>query len=680
MSFIYPLFLIAGVALAIPVIIHLFNLRRYKTVYFPHTRFLKNIQLRSQKSSQLRYKWLLALRLLFLTFLILAFAQPFFINKDQQTTGKQLQAIYIDNSGSMSLKKGQQRVLDIAKHTARRQIKAATPGTKFVLLTNDKPVSYRPMPADKALLALANIELSARPKTAEQVLSSLKNIMQSEAVTDADLYYYSDFQQSAVSSVPDEALTEHVRFMAVPLVGDEVPNVYIDTAYLTSPVLEAGVGNQLVVRTKVYGDQPKEAPILNLSVNGQVKSAATLSFEEGVERNDTLSFRVNDAAWQQVLLTLNDASVRFDDTFRLTARSAPNLSVLVLNEGNLSPYIQAAFRAYNGFRLNNANINTPPEDWSEYSLVILNNCTRISSSLGKRLEQAQQRGQTICIFPGKTSNTNALNEGLKELGDISFSALDTGTEAAVSIQRGSDLVSNLFESVPDNIQLPTANWHYNINAGLPANQQSVLSFRNGDPLFAHYSPNLGDLYILSTGIEPQAGNFASSYFFAPFLYQMAIQANGGNAYALTLGSNQPAYLPLQQANERNMIRIIDGNRDAIPSQRTQGIGLNVYVDDVVTSAGYYPLVADNTDTTTIAVNLDRAESDLSMADMSNLKSRWQIVDMQILDADDITSASNTTGWDGFPLWKVCVILALIMLAAETWVLANSLRKPTAATQ
>lgn len=680
MSFIYPLFLIAGVALAIPVIIHLFNLRRYKTVYFPHTRFLKNIQLRSQKSSQLRYKWLLALRLLFLTFLILAFAQPFFINKDQQTTGKRLQAIYIDNSGSMSLKKGQQRVLDIAKHTARRQVKAATPGTKFVLLTNDKPVSYRPMPADKALLALANIELSARPKTAEQVLSSLKNIMQSEAVADADLYYYSDFQQSAVSSVPDEALTEHVRFMAVPLVGDEVPNVYIDTAYLTSPVLEAGVGNQLVVRTKVYGDQPKEAPVLNLSVNGQVKSAATLSFEEGAECSDTLSFRVNDAAWQEVLLTLNDASVRFDDTFRLTARSAPNLSVLVLNEGNLSPYIQAAFRAYNGFRLNNANINTPPEDWSEYSLVILNNCTRISSSLGKRLAQAQQRGQTICIFPGKTSNTNALNEGLKELGDISFSALDTGTETAVSIQRGSDLVSNLFESVPDNIQLPTANWHYNINAGLPANQQAVLSFRSGDPLFAHYSPNLGDLYILSTGIEPQAGNFASSYFFAPFLYQMAIQANGGNAYALTLGSNHPAYLPLQQANERNMIRIIDGNSDAIPSQRTQGIGLNVYVDDVVTSAGYYPLVADNTDTTTIAVNLDRAESDLSMADMSNLKSRWQNVDMQILDADDITSASNTTGWDGFPLWKVCVILALIMLAAETWVLANSLRKPTAATQ
>ena len=680
MSFIYPLFLIAGVALAIPVIIHLFNLRRYKTVYFPHTRFLKNIQLRSQKSSQLRYKWLLALRLLFLTFLILAFAQPFFINKDQQTTGKRLQAIYIDNSGSMSLKKGQQRVLDIAKHTARRQVKAATPGTKFVLLTNDKPVSYRPMPADKVLLALANIELSARPKTAEQVLSSLKNIMQSEAVADADLYYYSDFQQSAVSSVPDEALTEHVRFMAVPLVGDEVPNVYIDTAYLTSPVLEAGVGNQLVVRTKVYGDQPKEAPVLNLSVNGQVKSAATLSFEEGTERSDTLSFRVNDAAWQEVLLTLNDASVRFDDTFRLTARSAPNLSVLVLNEGNLSPYIQAAFRAYNGFRLNNANINTPPEDWSEYSLVILNNCTRISSSLGKRLAQAQQRGQTICIFPGKTSNTNALNEGIKELGDISFSALDTGTEAAVSIQRGSDLISNLFERVPDNIQLPTANWHYNINAGLPANQQSVLSFRNGDPLFAHYSPNLGDLYILSTGIEPQAGNFASSYFFAPFLYQMAIQTNGGNAYALTLGSNQPAYLSLQQANERNMIRIIDGNRDAIPSQRTQGIGLNVYVDDVVTSAGYYPLVADNTDTTTIAVNLDRAESDLSMADMSNLKSRWQNVDMQIIDADDITSASNTTGWDGFPLWKVCVILALIMLAAETWVLANSLRKPTAATQ
>ncbi|HYD23068.1 MAG TPA: BatA domain-containing protein, partial [Flavipsychrobacter sp.] len=157
MSFLYPLFLVAGLALAIPVLIHLFNLRRYKTVYFPHTRFLKNIQLRSQKQSQVRYKWLLALRLLFLAALILAFAQPFFFGTDKRDT-KRIQAIYIDNSGSMSLKKDARRLVDMAKEAARRQIRNAAPGTKFVLLTNDGPVSYRPMPADKVLVGLGAID------------------------------------------------------------------------------------------------------------------------------------------------------------------------------------------------------------------------------------------------------------------------------------------------------------------------------------------------------------------------------------------------------------------------------------------------------------------------------------------------------------------------------------------
>src|ERR1700745_808044 len=65
-GFLYPAFLIAGLTLAVPLLIHLFNLRRYKTVFFPHTRFLRNIQLRSRRSSEVRYKWLLGLRLVFL--------------------------------------------------------------------------------------------------------------------------------------------------------------------------------------------------------------------------------------------------------------------------------------------------------------------------------------------------------------------------------------------------------------------------------------------------------------------------------------------------------------------------------------------------------------------------------------------------------------------------------------
>ena len=204
MSFLYPLFLLAGLSLAIPVLIHLFNLRKYKTVLFPHTRFLKNIQLNSRRQSEVKYKWLLAARIFFLIFAILAFAQPFFNDRSQKITGNKIQVIYLDNSYSMSAKKGARSMLDIARDAARRQVQKARPGSRFILLTNDRPVSYRPEPADKIYAEINATAPSAATKSVNQVFTSVQNILsqrdqsQAEGSGGADLFYYSDFQPECI--------------------------------------------------------------------------------------------------------------------------------------------------------------------------------------------------------------------------------------------------------------------------------------------------------------------------------------------------------------------------------------------------------------------------------------------------------------------------------------------------
>ncbi|MCD6062481.1 MAG: hypothetical protein K0R82_392, partial [Flavipsychrobacter sp.] len=524
MSFLYPLFLLAGLTLAIPIVIHLFNLRRYKTVLFPHTRFLKNIQLRSQKQSQVRYKLLLALRMLFLAALILAFAQPFMSSGSKKESGNRLQAIYIDNSGSMSLKKSARSLLDIAKDAARKQVREATPGTRFVLLTNDRPASYQPLPADKILTELNAVDISANSRSSEQVFATVQNLLQTESADGADLYYYSDFQRNAFAAPRDKALANNISFYGIPVQAGSARNVYIDTAYLASPVLLTGQSNQLIVHSKAIGDLPDESPVLQLNINGQVKSASQLNFNDKKESVDTLSFQVNDTRWQQMILSINDVAVRFDDIFRITARSAPNLSVLTLNEGASNPYIQAAFRSYKGFRLNQLDVSQAPADLKEYNLVILNNVTRIDEGLGKILSNSLNQGQTICIFPGRSNNLENFNAGFKTIGEISFTGVDTASQTAANLQQGSPLVRDLFERIPENVQLPVANWHYIISAGLSANQQSILSFRNGDPFLARYTPSKGQLYICATSADLQSGNFPGSYFFVPFLYQMAMQS------------------------------------------------------------------------------------------------------------------------------------------------------------
>ncbi len=646
---------------------------------FPHTRFLKNIQLRSQKQSQVRYKLLLALRMLFLAALILAFAQPFISSGSKTEGGNRLQVIYVDNSGSMSLKKSARSLLDIAKDAVRKQVRQAAPGTRFVLITNDRPSAYSPLPADKVLAELNSVDISASTRSSEQVLATVQNLLQTESAHGADLYYYSDFQRNAFSAPRDKSLASNIKFFGIPVQADAARNIYIDTAYLVSPVLQTGMSNQLIVHSKAIGDVPDESPVLQLSINGQVKSASQLSFNDKKESVDTLSFQVNDTRWQQMTLSINDAAVRFDDIFRITARSAPNLSVLTLNEGAPNPYIQAAFRSYQGFRLNQLDVSQAPADLKEYNLVILNNVTRIDEGLGKILANALSQGQTICIFPGR-SNSVAGFDGLKILGEISFTGIDTASQAAATLQQGSPLVRDLFERIPDNVQLPVANWHYIISAGLSANQQAILSFRNGDPFLARYTPSKGQLYISATAADLQSGNFPGSYFFVPFLYQMTMQSRGGDVYAITSGRQQAAFLPLADASERNMVHLYGEDLDAIPPQRTSGSGVEIYVDQVVQQPGFYTLAAQGSDTVMVALNEDRKESQLDFWTMRALKNEWKGEGVTWLEPSEIGAAGDGAALGSFPLWKVCAILALLMLLAETVVLAGGLRKQNVATQ
>jgi hypothetical protein len=665
-SFLYPLFLLAGLSIGIPVLIHLFNLRRYKTVYFPHTRFLKNIQLRSQKQSQVRYKWLLAMRILFLLSLVLAFAQPFFQNSKKDADINGLQVLYIDNSASMSIKKGARTLLEIAKENAGKQLRQAAPGNKFLLLTNDRPVSYQPLSAEMSIAALSHIDFSSSSKNASQLLNTVQGIMQAEAFPHADLYYYSDFQKNTFPGAPDNKELAGIDFHGMPIRSDVMANVFIDTVLLTSPVLQPGADNQVVVISKFTGNAPKETPVLQLMINGQVKSAASLHFNERYESTDTLSFQVNDAGWQQISLVINDA-VRFDDTFRIAAKSNSNMAVLVLNENQTNPFLQAAFRAYQGLKMDNRQLHETV-DWKQYNLIILNGITQLNESLAKQLAGALQQGQSVAVFPGKTTNFSAINTELSKVVPLQLTGIDTASQLTTNLQQGSDLVKDIFDRIPDNVQLPQVNWHYRVHAGLSANQQAVISFRNGDPLLAQYSPSRGKLYLLTTAADIQAGNFPTSYFFAPFLYQMTTQSQTGNVFAAAAGTEHPIFISLPHTGERNMVHAYNnGDLDVIPPQRVNGAGLDIFAGKVLTQAGFYQLVAPGNDTIHIALNEDRKESQLELWDLAKLRDEWKGKGISWSQTNETVSDGSDKG-SSFPLWKLCVAFALLLLAVETYLL------------
>ena len=676
MGFLFPLFLLAGLSLAIPVLIHLFNLRRYKRVNFPDTRFLRNIQLSTKRQSKIRNWRLLAMRLLFLAALILAFAQPYF-GKNGADAQATVSAIYIDNSYSMTIGDGQESLLQQAKNKARQLIAASDDRARFLLLSNDKLSATRPMLRSEALEAIQSLKPVARTVNLKQVMNGIMAAQANERKEQWNIYIFSDLQLNAFTDAADKVRPPaNATVYCYPLKAEKASNLYIDTAYFLSPNLDTRQPNPLVIGIRQSGAGNKRTSNLKVSVGSQVRAVSTIDMQDKVSLTDTLSLQLSAAGWQDISLSLQDHPLSFDDTFRIAARTAPDLSVLVVGDNTINPYLQAAFRTYQGFKVqleNSSAVNKA--QWSQYSLIILQQLNMITPGVQEAVKEALQRGQNILVFPGSITNTEGFNQALKAWGDISLGKEDTSRQQVVSIQQAHPLLQDVFEKMPDNIQLPVAVKRYPVEASVAANQQSLMSFRDGKPFLAQYSLMQGKLYLCASGLDDRSSNFALSYFFVPILYKMAVQSGGGNMYALSIGSNKPLWLPVAGSDDRKVWHLSRAGFDAIPSQRPSGIGVELYLNNAVKEAGFYQLYSEaSKDSVLVGLNADRKESVLEYADQKKVESLLQPATITWLNEQSVKQHGWNTAHAPFPVWKVCVIIALLCLAGETLLL---LRKPRA---
>lgn len=680
MSFLYPLFLIAGIAAAIPILIHLYHLRRYKTVYFSSTKFLQSIRLLSKKQSRIQHRLLLTARILFLLFLVLAFAKPYFRDAAAADTAERVQVVFIDNAISTALKMGAGDVLETMKASAKKHLLGLPAGTSVVLLSHDRLDRADPEPVEKALTELEKIYFSPVTQPAEAIFTRVQELLQEEPGEGADLYYYSDFRKGALPEQQEAALLNHIRFHAMPVRSGTASNIFIDTAFLAEPVLRLEAENLLVVRSRIAGAAPENPPALQLSINGQVKNIAAPTFGENGVSLDTLSFFVTNTGWQQILLTIHDTSIPFDDTFRIAARTSPELSVLVLNQGPPNPFLQAALKSFPGFRMMQYPIENAPASWENYNLLIFQNVTALDPSLTDRISAALNAGQSICIFPGKDYRYTHIDQWLNGIAGIRVTGIDSAAKSVTTLYQGNPLLRDIFADIPENIQLPAVSWYYQTTSSLDANRQTVFSFQNGDPLLAQYSVSSGTVYFYASAIDASSGNFQSSYFFVPFLYRMASHSKGSDIYAATAGSAAPFYIPSGDADIRNPIRLYAPGTELIPRQHRTGAGISVQAANSIYTPGYYILTPGNTDTTLIALNQEVTASSLDFPEIAFWKKHWQGPGISWEDPEKDPAFPAAPGTSGrFPLWKVCLILALLMLVAETIILLTGHRKKTAVT-
>jgi hypothetical protein len=666
MHFIYPAFLFALLTLAIPVIVHLFNFRRYQKVYFSNVQFLKEVKEQQSSRRNLRERLILISRLLALTFLVLAFARPFIpsqntINPRQQRAV----SIFIDNSYSMQTLNSEGSLLDEAKRRAKEIAAAYSLNDRFQLLTHDFEGKHqRLLTRQEFTDAVDAVKISSQSRTLQQVVWRQQSLLQAQPGYTQSAYLISDFQKTATGSAQLKVDTG-LKINLVQLKANALPNVTIDSAWLINATHRPNETEKLVVKLHNYAGEDANGIPLKLLINGTQKALGSFNIKARSVKQDTLTFSGLEQGWQQAEIQLQDNPVIFDNQFYLSFNVKAQLPVLLVNGAQPNMYLQAAFKADTFFSLvsttdgsvNYASLNT-------YPLVILSDIKSISAGLSQQLKAYVSRGGTLAVFPADGADLTSYRGLLQPAGATYPEKLIAEATRVSRLNLQNTLFKTVFEDVPQNPDLPVVKKYYELTGSTQTRGESLMELPGRQAFWSGYRSGKGKIYVSAVPLQEDYSNLPRHALLLPILYRMALLSGHDQPLFYTIGKDASIETVPVQISEKAILKLKKGKQTLIPDTRQQDGNTMLFLADQIQQPGTYNLMKLDSLVSVIAFNNNRLESDLTYLNKAELK---QIVpnDTEIIQPGK-ASLQATVGDANFgvQLWKLCIILALIFVAAE----------------
>ena len=674
MSFVYPEFLFALSALSIPVFVHLFNFRRFVTVYFSNVQFLREVKIETQSRSRLKHFLVLAARLLTIACLVLAFAQPFIPAKNNSAnTPEGAASIFVDNSFSMEANGTSGTMLNDAKNKAKEIASAFPPSQKFQLLTNDfEGYQQRLVNREEFLELLDEVKISSSVKSLSEIYSRQKDALKSQGNTGGSSYIISDFQKS-VSNIEEIKPDSLLSCFFIPVSPAQSNNLYIDSCWFSTPIRQLNRPEELKLRIKNNSDEEYENIPVKLMLNGTQKALASFSIASQSETEVTLSFTLSETGMQLGELSITDYPVTYDDMFFFTFNVAKNIPVLCINSKEESKPINSLFGSDPYFILDNQNEKSVNySSLPNYSLVIANEISSISSGLAQELKRFAQAGGSVLIIPAQNSDINSYNELLISLEAGSISGKDSNATKVGSINYESEIFSNVFEKKKEkqNLDLPIVSKHYTISKNTKTREEILIRLSNGESFLSKYVSGKGNAYLLSVSLSDNFSNFIRHAIFVPTLYNIALFSQPTRPLFQTIGKEQTTEFANSTIAGESVFRItgLSNSFEIIPEQKIIGPLTSVVFDNQLKEAGNYLLKAKTDTLFGLSFNYDRKESVLqylTSEELENMANKAGSGNFSVVETNNKSLAITLNELnEGLKLWKWFVWLALAFLISE----------------
>jgi len=678
LNFVYPQFLFALCAVSIPIIIHLFNFRRFKKVYFSDIRFLKEVKQQTQNRNRIKHLLILISRILAISFLVFAFAQPFIPTSNKNTSaGIQAVSVFVDNSFSMENVSKNGILLDEAKKMAREIALAHSQTDLFQLLTNDfEGRQQRLISREEFLTMLDEVKISPAVKTLSEITARQTDVLSKSETKNKRSFIISDFQRS-ISDLQKTKEDSSVKTILLPVPANQQSNLYIDSCWFDSPVHPLNQAEKLNVRIKnMFGNNLENIPV-KLFLNNQQKTPASFSIEPNGSKDIQLSFTIKEPGIQQGRIEITDYPVTYDDKFYFSFHVAKNISVTCIapsagvtkGEDSKKP-IQSLFGKDSLFVFNMQDENKI--DYSSLAsqqLIVLSELKSISSGLAQELNRFVQNGGSLIVFPSTETDTSSYKSFLSPLGTNFYLKQDTANTKIDWVNFESEIFADVFEKKGENLDLPVVHSHFLQSHSNHTSEEILLKMRNGNPFFSKYIYKKGKIYISAVPLNSAWSNLAKHAIFVPLMYKIAMNSQLSAELFYTVGKDNSIPVTTKLTGESVFKIKGENNFEIIPENRIIDQQPTIFVHDQIKNAGNFNLASGNEIISGISFNYDRKESDLSryspneliaLYEKNNLKN-FSLIDTGNKDISIILADIS----QGKKLWIWCIVLVLIFLSLET---------------
>ena len=646
MEFKYPAALYFLFVLIIPILIHLFNLKKFKKIEFTNVQFLKQISIETRKSSKLKKLLILATRLLSLIALIFSFSQPYFGSK--KTNKNKHFYIYLDNSESLNTNGNQGNLMKIAVQDI---IENSPEKGKYSLLTND---DFKLDISKKELNnTLKNIKISNKNTSIEDKINTIQTEIYNKS---KDLYksiLITDFQYN--NRKIKKLFTNVTRpFSLIKLNSNVKNNISVDSVYIRT----IDTRKKLVsVVIKNHGEAKKNIPI---ALYDSSKLINKRSFSILKNEKKTLKFPIDNFRRfkGKIKLTFNDPFL-FDNTFYFTINTSNKTSIL--NIGKESSYLSKILNTnefnYRSSSLADLNYNSI----STQQLIILNQLKRISNILRNILVEFIENGGNLIIIPEQNIEIYSYNSLLSDINSGRILKKNKDSLKITTINFKHPLFNRVFTKEVENFEYPTSTLNYSHN--LKGNP--VLMFENKTPFLHEIDNSFSKIFLFSSPLDIQSSNFVNSPLVVPTVYNIARQS-----FKLT----KPYYL-LQKNNtielskklEKNeILSISNQNKSFIPSQINFANKIVFSTRNEPEISGLYEVLMNKDTLTSIAFNNEPSESLLSFYDLNTISKENKNIEIYGSIKEYFKEINEKNKVQS--LWKLFLAIAIVSLLLEILIL------------